>query len=90
MRYQILPANERAIADEGSLKSGAVLVLREGAKGTVEVRLRLSLLTLQSGALRKNRTWETRRLVRSIRDVGPAGRHESVSASLRRCGLVEA
>ena len=69
---------------KGSIKSGAVLVPREGARGTVEVRLRLSLLTVQSGALRKNHTVEIRHLVGPIRDVGSAGHRESVSAGLRR------
>ena len=71
-------------ADEGSIKSGAVLVPGEGARGTVEVRLRLSLLTVQSGALRKNHTVEIRHLVGPIRDAGSAGHRESVSAGLRR------
>jgi hypothetical protein len=72
------------------LKPGAVLVPREGARTTVEVRLRLNLSTVQSSAPRKNHTWDTRRLAGAIQDAGPAGRHESVSAGLRRWKLVEA
>jgi hypothetical protein len=39
-----------------------------------------------SGAPRKNRTWETRRLARSIRDVAFASRRESVAEARPRCG----
>jgi hypothetical protein len=39
-----------------------------------------------SGAPRKNRTWETRRLARSIRDVAFASRREFVAEARPRCG----
>ena len=39
-----------------------------------------------SGAPRKNRTSETRRLARSIRDVAFASRRESVAEARPRCG----
>ena len=39
-----------------------------------------------SGASRKNRTWETRRLARSIRDVAFASRREFVDEARPRCG----
>ena len=39
-----------------------------------------------SGAPRKDRTWETRRLARSIRDVAFASRHEFVAEARPRCG----
>ena len=38
------------------------------------------------GAPRKNRTWETRRLARSIRDVAFASRREFVAEARPRCG----
>jgi len=43
-----------------------------------------------SGAPRKNHTWETRHLAGPTRDVGSAGRRESVSAGLRRYKVGEA
>src|SRR4029077_9450713 len=39
-----------------------------------------------SGAPRKNRTWETRRLARSIRDVAFASPREFVAEARSRCG----
>ena len=39
-----------------------------------------------SGASRKNRTWETRRLARSIRDVAVASRRGFVAEARPRCG----
>ena len=39
-----------------------------------------------SGAPRKNRTWETRRLARSIRDVAFASRRGFVAEARPRCG----
>src|SRR6476659_5261710 len=39
-----------------------------------------------SGATRKNRTWETCRLARSIRDVAFASRREFVAEARPRCG----
>lgn len=87
VRYQLPPANEPADTDQESLKAGALPVPREGARKTVEVRWRLSLLTLQSGAPRKSHTWETRHLAGPIRGVGYAGRCESVSAGLHMYGV---
>ena len=45
---------------------------------------------IPSGAPRMNHTWETRHLAGPIQDAGSADHRGSVSASLRRCGLVEA
>jgi hypothetical protein len=38
---------------------------------------------LPLGVIRKNHTWDIRRLARSIRDVGPGGRRESVAGARR-------
>ena len=42
---------------------------------------------IQSDALRKNHTWETLHLARSIRDVGAADHCESDAPGLRNCRL---
>ena len=44
---------------------------------------------IPSGALRKNHRWEIPHLAGSIRDVGAAGRRESVAEARRRCGFGE-
>jgi len=46
-----------------------------------------NVLIVPSGALRKNHRWETPHLAGSIRDVGAAGRRESVAEARRRCGF---
>ena len=49
----------------------------------------LSPATIPAGAPRKNHTWETRHLAGPTRDVGSAGRRESVSAGLCMYGFGE-
>ena len=54
------------------------------------VRFDLSSAAFSSGAPRKNHTSETRHLAGPTRDVGSAGRRESVSAGLCRYEVGEA
>ena len=48
-----------------------------------------NVLIVPSGALRKNHRWGILHLVESSRDVGAAGRRESVAEARRRYGFGE-
>ena len=68
------------ISDEG--RSERARAANEFRPAPTEHKFRGAAL----GAPRKNRTWETRRLARSIRDVAFASRRESVAEARPRCG----
>jgi len=82
------------ISDEGRSEVRAGLALRaanEFQNGNKVKQLRPGptghkFRGAASGAPRKNRTWETRRLARSIRDVAFASRREFVAEARPRCG----
>jgi hypothetical protein len=82
------------ISDEGRSEVRAGLALRAANKfqnGNKVKQLRPGPTAHKfrgaaSGAPRINRTWETRRLARSIRDVAFASRREFVAEARPRCG----